>query len=586
MKATALSLGIAVSVVLIAAAISLYVIAGQHGGSRHRESIELVRGLQQLSSSWSIELARVRSDPLADFDSLATFLPRLARLKESLADAARRTPELPDRLASEVQVFLSAMDAQEERIERFKTGYAVVRNSTRYLPLAAANAAREAHAANDEALAMRIATLLQDLNVYLASPTDAAAEHLGAEIEGLREASVGYAPALANALANLLAHAEVLLARSAPTGELFEVATSNETAGIGDRLAAALAFERDRRRASALLYERGALALLALLAVLWIAIALNPRTRRTARPPERREAARAPDDAPDEPAIGARPAAVLPPPVSTGAGSDEVRDPPAAPATPAHLSAEAAMRYRYHCERVGESIAAAARRLTTRADALHHGQQSLRRALGGLDYLPDLPDGGDFDEQVEASAAVAAHMRREVNAIADLARRLAAFAKLPNGDAGRDMVDVNACIEEVVAATGAQEAAEVSLRLGAVPEVFASRTEIRLLLAQVLENSVHAVQALRERRAAIKIDTAARDDAIVVRVIDNGPGIAPDRRTRIFQAFYTSREGAMGLGLTLAGELVKRYEGGIKVNSLPDRGTVTELTLPTGTPGP
>ena len=584
MKATTLSLGIAVSVVLLAAALGLYVIAGQHGGSRHRESIELVRGLQQLSSSWSIELARVRSDPLADFDSLATFLPRIARLKESLADAARRTPELPDRLASEVQVFLSAMDAQEERIERFKTGYAVVRNSTRYLPLAAANAAREAQAANDEALAMRIATLLQDLNVYLASPTDTAAEHLGAELGSLREASVGYAPALANALANLLAHAEVLLARSAPTGELFEVATSNETAGIGDRLASALAFERDRRRASAVLYERGALALLALLAVLWIAIALHQRTRRTARPPERRETARAADDVPAEPAIGARarPAAVLPPP-------DEVRDlpaEPAEPAPPAHFSAEAAMRYRYHCERVGESIAAAARRLTTRADALHHGQQSLRRALGGLDYLPDLPDGGDFDEQVEASAAVAAHMRREVNAIADLARRLAAFARLPNGDAGRDMVDVNACIEEVVAATGAQEAAEVSLRLGAVPEVFASRTEIRLLLAQVLENSVHAVQALRERRAAIKIDTAARDDAIVVRIIDNGPGISPARRTRIFQAFYTSREGAMGLGLTLAGELVKRYEGGIKVNSLPDRGTVTELTLPTGTPGP
>ena len=428
---------------------------------------------------------------------------------------------------------------------------------------------------------MRIATLLQNLNVYLASPTDTAAEHLGAELGSLREASVGYAPALANALANLLAHAEVLLARSAPTGELFEVATSNETAGIGDRLAAALAFERDRRRASSVLYERGALGLLALLAVLWIAIALNQRTRRAARPPERRETARAPDDAPAEPAIGARArsAAVLPPP-------DEVPDLPAAPATPAHLSAEAAMRYRYHCERVGESIAAAARRLTTRADALHHGQQSLRRALGGLDYLPDLPDGGDFDEQVEASAAVAAHMRRDVNAIADLARRLAAFARLPNGDAGRDMVDVNACIEEVVAATGAQEAAEVSLHLGAVPEVFASRTEIRLLLAQVLENSVHAVQALRERRAAIKIDTAARNDAIVVRIIDNGPGIAPDRRTRIFQAFYTSREGAMGLGLTLAGELVKRYEGGIKVNSLPHRGTVTELTLPTGTPGP
>jgi signal transduction histidine kinase len=42
----------------------------------------------------------------------------------------------------------------------------------------------------------------------------------------------------------------------------------------------------------------------------------------------------------------------------------------------------------------------------------------------------------------------------------------------------------------------------------------------------------------------------------------------------------------MGLGLTLAGDLVRRYEGAIKVNSLPGQGTVTQLTLPTGTPGP
>ena len=42
----------------------------------------------------------------------------------------------------------------------------------------------------------------------------------------------------------------------------------------------------------------------------------------------------------------------------------------------------------------------------------------------------------------------------------------------------------------------------------------------------------------------------------------------------------------MGLGLTLVGNLVKKYEGGIKVNSLPGQGTVTRITLPTGTPGP
>ena len=586
MKTSALGLGIAVSVAVLAAAGGLTLMASQHGGSQHRAAIELVRALQQRSAGWSVEVARVRSDPLADFDALATFIPRMARLKERLAGAARQTPDLPDRLASDVQVYLSALDAQEERIERFKTGYAVVRNSTRYLPLAAAGAAREARAANDEALAARIATLLQELNLYLASPAGVAAERLDAEVEALRAASVGYAPALANALANLLAHAEVLLARSAPTGALFEAATANETAGIADRLADSLAFELDRRRDTATLYERGVLALLALLALFWTGLALHQRTRPGVPAPRPADAPRARADAPVEPTIGGRALAVA----ATAAPGEAGALPtpaPGAPASPPTLSAEAAMRYRYHCERVGESIAAAAKRLAARTDALHHGQQHLQRTLGGLELLPELPDGGDLDAQVEANAAVAAHMRREVNAIADIARRLAAFAQLPNGAAaGRDMVDVNACVEEVVAASGANDAAEVNLRLGALPELFASRTEIRLLLAQVLDNSVHAVGALRERPGTIKVDTAARDDAIQVRVIDNGHGIAPDRRKRIFTAFYTSREGAMGLGLTLAGDLVRRYEGAIKVNSLPGQGTVTQLTLPTGTPGP
>ena len=580
MKTSALGLGIAVSVVVLAAAGGLTLMASQHGGAQHRAAIELVRELQQRSAGWSVEVARVRSDPLADFDALATFIPRMARLKERLADAARRTPDLPDRLASDVQVYLSALDAQEERIERFKTGYAVVRNSARYLPLAAAGAAREARAANDGTLAARIATLLQELNLYLASPSGAAAERLGAEVELLRAASVRYAPALANALANLLAHAEVLLARSAPTGELFEAATANETAGIADRLADSFAFELDRRGDTATLYERGVLALVVLLALFWTGLALHQRTRPGAPASRPADARRVPADAPVEPTIGGRAplAAALAAPGDAGALP--------APASPAALSAEAAMRYRYHCERVGESIAAAAKRLTARADVLHHGQQSIQRTLGGIEFLPELPDGGDLDAQVESNAAVAAHLRREANAVADLARRLAAFARLPNGAAGRDMIDVNACVEEVVAASGAKDAAEVSLRLGALPDLFASRTEIRLLLAQVLDNSVHAVGALSERRGTIKVDTTARDDAIQVRVIDNGPGIAPDRRRRIFTAFYTSREGAMGLGLTLAGDLVRRYEGAIKVNSLPGQGTVTQLTLPTGTPGP
>ncbi|MDD9980553.1 MAG: hypothetical protein OXU81_04205, partial [Gammaproteobacteria bacterium] len=138
MRTPALILGIVVSVTLLAAAGVLHTLAGSTGAHAYRGAIEQVRAIGQLSSSWSVEIARVKADPLADFDSLAAFIPRMARLTEHLAGTARTIPGLPDRLAADIQAYLAAIDAQAERIERFKTGYAVVRNSVRYLPLAAA----------------------------------------------------------------------------------------------------------------------------------------------------------------------------------------------------------------------------------------------------------------------------------------------------------------------------------------------------------------------------------------------------------------------------------------------------------------
>ena len=577
MRTAALTLGIVVTVALLAAAGVLHTLAGNSGASAHRGAIEQVRAIQQLSSSWSVEIARVRADPLADFDSLAAFIPRMARLKDALADAARRIPSLPDRLAADIQAYLAAIDAQEERIERFKTGYAVVRNSIRYLPLAAAAVARAAGEAGEAALGRDIAVLVQNMNGYLSTPTDAAGERLAGTVEGLREASVGYAPALANALANLLAHTEVLLERQAPTEALFAEATSDGLAAHSGRLASSLGFERDRAEARATLYERAMLGAVAALALFWVGLAFQQRARGAGvveAVPELAGGAAA-----TEPRL--EPFEPLP-----ALDRDDAPLGPLPGAARADLSAEAALRQGYLAEQVGVRLAAVAGRIAARAGALGQTHRRVRSALGASDLLVELPEGADLDEEVEAGAATAAQMGREANAIADLSARLAALSGLPNGEAERDMVDVNACIEEVLEAMRAERGARIAKRLGDIPDVFASRTEIRLLLAQILDNALRAVEGLDSREPTIKVDTAERSGEVLVTVIDNGDGIAPERRGQVFRPFYTSRDGAMGLGLTLAGELARRYEGAIKVNSLAGRGTVARITLPTGTPAP
>ena len=611
MKARALILGIVMSVVLLGVAGVLYVLAVGGTEGQYRGAVSLARQIQQLSSQWSVEIARVKSDPLADFDSLAAFIPRMAQLKRDLSGTVRGIAGLPDRLASDVNAYSSALEAQEERIERFKTGYAVVRNSTRYLPLAAANVTRQAQEAREEALGRAIAVLVQDMNLFLSNPTDTARARLAEELERLREASVAHPPALANGLANFVAHAEVLLDRQGPTEELFQRATSSDIAVLTERLVGAFEFELGKQALQSAWYERGMLGVIALLALVWVGLALQQRVRGADPVAPGAVAAPLADAALAGAAVesrsaleGAMPAggsvpeeedeedlrAAVLAAEGNGAGIEaqdlDVGLAPALSAAESASGVDDALRQGFLARCVADSLAASAGRIATRMDYLHQTQSRIQQALQDHDaLLPALADGTDLDEEIEAAGAIAVGVRREMNAIADLARRLAASAAMPNGTLERDMVDLNACVEEALAATHAEESATVARRLGPLPEIFASRAEIRLLLTQVIDNAVHAVQGLEQRAGAIKVDTARRNDDILITVIDNGAGISAERRARIFRPFYTSRNGAMGLGLTLAHHLATKYEGDIKVNSLPDQGTVTRITLPTGTPG-
>ena len=430
------------------------------------------------------------------------------------------------------------------------------------------------------------------------------------------------AVAAAAVLANLLAHAEVLLAKQEPTKELYRGATSNEISETTDRLVGDLEFELARKETLATWYQGGTLGAVGLLALFRIVLAFLPRARAAppaaalpaagpspfdslvppdqppapgpepmnadpARPGDAEEAGES-GPAPGATKAAAEAAPVLSPePDPFPAALSPARDepPPAAPRADGPIL-ESAMLGAFLIECTARNLTVSAERVGAGMDRLRQSQDRLRSAFRESDFLLEAQDGADPEDEMEAAAAAASGIHREVNRIADVARRLASFEGLPNGRADHALVDLNACIEEAIAATGAEDAATVAVKLGAMPEIFAAMPEIRLMIGEILENSIHAMEGLEGRPPTIKIDTARKNDELLITIIDNGVGLNADRRAKVFQPFYTTRDGAMGLGLTFANHLARKYEGSIKINSLPGQGTVTRIILPAGSPAP
>lgn len=530
-----IKIGLVASGAIVATAVVLYFLARESGPESYRASIAQVRQIQQMASDWSVETARVRSDPMADYDALVAFVPRMDQLKETLLATVAGIPEIPDRLANDVSAYASAIDAKEERIERFKTANSVVRNSARYLPLAAANIVQDETA--QTGLAREVGTVANDINDYLAAPSDAAKGRLKAVIERLGTQAAGFPERLANAVVNFIAHATVLLDRQGPTDEIFEQATSNDLSDLSVRLIGDLGTELNRVEQRSAWFMNGILGAAAALLLLWIVLAVL-RTRSDVREAAYAETARG-VAAPD-----AAVAALTAPETATVAANGPSRE---AAASEKLLTAQ-----RILAETIGQRIADSSHAIATDAESL-------------------AVENGAADE-----------VRRRAQEIAELAERLSRVSK--EQDATYVLLDVNDCLDEIVEATDAEAVATVTRETAVVPEVFASRSEICLMLEKILENSVQAIQdkglGQDGAKGEIRITTSGDDEKATVTVIDNGIGMAADVRERIFEPFYTSKEDRAGLGLTTTSHLVEKYGGTFSVSSHEGAGTVTRIELP------
>jgi signal transduction histidine kinase len=105
-------------------------------------------------------------------------------------------------------------------------------------------------------------------------------------------------------------------------------------------------------------------------------------------------------------------------------------------------------------------------------------------------------------------------------------------------------------------------------------------------LRQVIQNLVDNAVKYSSAGGRVQVNALADDGHVLIDVVDEGPGIAPEDHELIFEKFGRSSGGAAkpgtGLGLFIARSIAEAHGGTLDVQSVPERGSVFRLELPAG----
>jgi len=119
--------------------------------------------------------------------------------------------------------------------------------------------------------------------------------------------------------------------------------------------------------------------------------------------------------------------------------------------------------------------------------------------------------------------------------------------------------------------------------LAELPNILGSENRLRVLFNQLLDNAIDAVGDSLTVEHRIRISTDADSELLYVSIEDSGPGIPEEKRSRVFEPFYTTRANGgqkAGMGLVIAKEIVTQHHGFIDIDPNFDPGCRIKISFP------
>ena len=169
----------------------------------------------------------------------------------------------------------------------------------------------------------------------------------------------------------------------------------------------------------------------------------------------------------------------------------------------------------------------------------------------------------------------------------DVISRIRALIK--KAPARLEPIDINETISEVVGLTRSE-----MLRNGVVlytrlatnlPSVRGDRVQLGQVILNFVVNAIEAMKGMSERsRELLVVSDGNASAGVLVSVRDSGPGLSQESQERLFEPFYTTKPGGMGMGLSICRSIIQAHGGRVWASANLPRGAAFQFTLPARPP--